>query len=1704
MVFDVPTNVSYSDYFKLGLYDNTGTLLSLFSTGVDKTYSVGTSASGTYYIGVTGNDYLSGFYYNSGQYSLTASHVAGSANSNESEANDTRASADMVTSAIPITGQLASASDTDYFRLQVDQPGVISVTFDAPTSSTYTEYFQVSVVDASGNVIASHETGQDIAFQTAVGAAGSYYVNVDSTNYYFNSDQYTLTASTSNGTSGFELEPNDDFANVVNSGVAIRGQVASTTDTDWFVLNVSQSGALLLDFDAPTSSSYADYFHVWLFDANGNLLASRVTGQDVSFNASAPAAGNYFVAVTAGDYYHDTGQYALAVTNTASALLYESEMNNTNAQADALALGVQIRGQLSSGSDEDRFAINLNSAGTITATFDSPTNSTWSDYFQLAVYDQFGTMVGYRSSGSDIAFDTDVSVSGTYYVSVTAGNSYYNGGEYKLTVNAQLDDPIPVGAIVGTPVGDKLTGTTGEDLIYGLGGNDQINGGAGVDTVVIRSANANLSINTIAGLTTVRGNYAAGEHAYSTSRLWNVEKIQTYDGAQALTVNEVNPIIGTLQNDVLAGLPGNDILDGMGGNDYIDGGDGNDTLVLFGAKDKFTTLTVGGITRIKAAADTYEYASQTTKTINVEVLAFTQSQTKTLETTSDAVVFGTSGANRLVGSSEDEVFDGQGGNDTVDGGAGTDTVVFFDRSDNFTVTFPTIATPTITVVGKAGSEYANQSVVATNIESISFTDRTVSVTNLPRVVLTPSTTVLAEGGVGSSLDVSLSVAPISGVTINLAYGTQLSTSVSSLTFDANNWATPQVVTVTAIDDTVLEGVHSGTLTASVQTTDNLYKNLGGAVVEYTISDNGNDMATTGGVSGKLWNDFDKDGTYDAGEARLAGWTVFDDTNNNGRLDNGEAHVTTDASGNYLLGNLSPGTHTIAGVTPSGWLPTFPGQENTSATIISNTGPEGSVTVGDYTQTVVSSATAQSTYNNLGAATNIAAFHADPRFANINGQGEAVVIIDTGIDLNHPYFGPDTNGDGIADRIVYQYDFVGMNDTNASDGQGHGTHVAGIVASSDTTYPGIAPEVNLIVLRVLDNNGSGTGADIVEAINWVVNNVDRYNIVAINMSLGDGSFATNPYSGYAASQLKVLANDGVVVVSASGNNYSGTQGVSYPSSDPYSLSVGAVWAATGSWGSSQSGVVDAIAFFSQRDDTESDIFAPGVNIMSSKLDGTYVQMSGTSMASPEIAGMVALAQQLAEQELGRRLSFDEIRSLLKSTGDAVVDGDNENDNVPNTGLTFYRVDMMALAEAIVGLKQPSSYSVTITAGDTVTDKDFGFAATTSVQALSGDDVIFGTAFGEELKGGAGADQIDGSGGDDQLHGEGGNDRLDGGEGTDSAFFNGIRANYTLIPSATGCTVTDIVGLDGTDTLINIERLIFADTTVPFDSTAPAVTAFDPADAARAVPVSSNISMVFSEAISLGTGNIVLKTAAGATVATYDVATSGNLRVEGDTLTINPTNDLGIYTGYKVEIGAGAIKDLAGNSYAGVSDYNFSTQTVDGLYHFFVVAFAAAPGVEYMKQLAEAWNYGLTLQQIVNIFTTKHQFTDVYPESLTNAQLTTQLVDNIVKASASDTAKAEARADINWCLDNGWTRGDVIYQVFGNLATKPLDHPTWGDTALQFLNQTAVARYFTEVMNQSTTDLLTLRAVVGDVTPDTDVSTPELIATLIGVELAGLVH
>jgi subtilisin family serine protease len=325
------------------------------------------------------------------------------------------------------------------------------------------------------------------------------------------------------------------------------------------------------------------------------------------------------------------------------------------------------------------------------------------------------------------------------------------------------------------------------------------------------------------------------------------------------------------------------------------------------------------------------------------------------------------------------------------------------------------------------------------------------------------------------------------------------------------------------------------------------------------------------------------------------------------------------------------------------------------------------------------------------------FRADQRFSSINGAGYSTVILDTGIDLNHPFFGADANSNGVADRIVYQYDFAN-NDANASDVNGHGSNVSSIVGSQDSTYKGVAPGTNIIHLKVFTDAGGGNFGYTEKALQWVVANKQTYNIVSVNMSLGDNGNYNSAQQRYGISdELATLAGQGVIVSVAAGNDFkkfNSAQGFAYPAADPNVLAVGAVYDRNFGGGISYaSGAIanatgaDLVTPFSQRSTSMWQIFAPGAPITGANQSGGLVTQHGTSQASPHIAGVVTLMQQLADTVLGRRLTIAEMRTLMASTADSIVDGDNENDNVTNTGATFKRIDVMALANAIYDMGGP---------------------------------------------------------------------------------------------------------------------------------------------------------------------------------------------------------------------------------------------------------------------------------------------------------------------------------------------------------------------------------------------------------------------------------
>ncbi|WP_327427579.1 S8 family peptidase [Streptomyces sp. NBC_01236] len=207
-----------------------------------------------------------------------------------------------------------------------------------------------------------------------------------------------------------------------------------------------------------------------------------------------------------------------------------------------------------------------------------------------------------------------------------------------------------------------------------------------------------------------------------------------------------------------------------------------------------------------------------------------------------------------------------------------------------------------------------------------------------------------------------------------------------------------------------------------------------------------------------------------------------------------------------------------------------------------------------------------------------------------GSGVTAYVIDTGVRITHSQ---------ISGRASYGYDAVD-GDTTASDGNGHGTHVATTIAG--TTY-GVAKKANIVAVRVLDNSGSGTTAGVIAGIDWVTAN--HTTPAVANMSLG-GSASTSLDTAVANS----IAS-GVTYAIAAGN--SGANASSY---SPARVSTAITVGATSS--------TDAKASWSNYGSVL-DIFAPGVSILAgyNTSDTATATLSGTSMATPHVAGAAAV-------------------------------------------------------------------------------------------------------------------------------------------------------------------------------------------------------------------------------------------------------------------------------------------------------------------------------------------------------------------------------------------------------------------------------------------------------------------------------------------------
>jgi parallel beta-helix repeat protein len=287
--------------------------------------------------------------------------------------------------------------------------------------------------------------------------------------------------------------------------------------------------------------------------------------------------------------------------------------------------------------------------------------------------------------------------------------------------------------------------------------------------------------------------------------------------------------------------------------------------------------------------------------------------------------------------------------------------------------------------------------------------------------------------------------------------------------------------------------------------------------------------------------------------------------------------------------------------------------------------------------------------------------------NITGNGQTVCVIDTGVNYSHPDLGGCYgNGTDFSCKVIAGYDYVN-NDKNPDDDNGHGTHVAGIVAANGT-IKGVALGASIVAIKVLDSAGEGFTSDLIAGISWCVSNASIFNISVISMSLGTDTLYRSYCDNLSTALTSAIDNataGNITVVVATGNA-GNTTSIASPACVRNATAVGSTTKA------------DAVSSFSNRNNITV-VLAPGSSINSSRsgtltvggdcsCSGNYCTCSGTSMSTPHVSGAVALLKQYKKLEQNTNLTTAQIKDILNRTGKRIID--------TSSGLNLSRLNVYA--------------------------------------------------------------------------------------------------------------------------------------------------------------------------------------------------------------------------------------------------------------------------------------------------------------------------------------------------------------------------------------------------------------------------------------------
>lgn len=240
-------------------------------------------------------------------------------------------------------------------------------------------------------------------------------------------------------------------ANGLSLSAPMQGQLASTTDQDWFALSISNPTTIRVSFDSPTSLSSPswEYHLVRCQNVSGQIFLNFGAAEDKAFDVYFPSAGIYYFIVTKGFDSLVTTPYSFTLVETATVV--EREPNDSVNNSTLLPISTPVKGQIASIADLDWYQFSSGTAGQVSIAFDSPkslSSPSW-EYHLIKVVDAQGNLLAGFGTASDLQFNVSIPSAGVYYLSIEKGNDQLLTDPYGITL-VSIPSPVSSATISAT------------------------------------------------------------------------------------------------------------------------------------------------------------------------------------------------------------------------------------------------------------------------------------------------------------------------------------------------------------------------------------------------------------------------------------------------------------------------------------------------------------------------------------------------------------------------------------------------------------------------------------------------------------------------------------------------------------------------------------------------------------------------------------------------------------------------------------------------------------------------------------------------------------------------------------------------------------------------------------------------------------------------------------------------------------------------------------------------------------------------------------------------------------------------------------------------------------------------------------------------------------------------------------------------------